>query len=127
MTRRDFDCQSCGACCVNAKENIAEGVHHWVAIESNAVLWQRKDLVKKLVCHDEEGRPHLRLDLQHRCMALHGRIGDRVTCSIYNHRPQGCRKVQPGDRECLRSRADWLQRAPESSPKLLPKTLSKRT
>lgn len=39
------------------------------------------------------------------CVALHGSIGSRVSCSIYAKRPEVCRKaVKPGDRTCLHVR-----------------------
>jgi Fe-S-cluster containining protein len=38
-------------------------------------------------------------------LALRGAIGKRVACTIYHHRPSPCRRVQPGDANCLRYRA----------------------
>jgi len=101
-----FDCRTCGACCVNLPANQAEGFADWVEIAASDELLARKDLVKKHVTYDIHGVPHLRLAPEGRCLALHGALGSDVSCSIYAVRPSPCRKVQPGDRLCLRYRAD---------------------
>ncbi len=111
-----FDCTRCGACCCNPLENEREGVREWVAVEAAAPLLSRRDLVRKLVVLDAAGEPHLRLDRQGRCLALRGALGDRVRCSIYAVRPQGCRRVQPGDRDCRQYRAERGLDAVEATP-----------
>lgn len=55
---------------------------------------------------NDDGVRHLRLDASGRCLALLGAVGKNVRCAIYAQRPHGCSRVQPGDRECLRVRAD---------------------
>ncbi len=36
------------------------------------------------------------------CVALRGDPAHKVSCSIYEHRPESCRKaIQPGDNSCL--------------------------
>lgn len=101
-----WDCTSCGACCCNTKQNIAEGFIHYVRIDQErSKLLTDRSLRKKLVTTDENGLPHMRL-LANRCAALQGRIGDRVHCSVYPHRPRVCRRVQPGDSDCLHARAE---------------------
>lgn len=105
MARDDLDCQACGACCVNPASNEAEGFRSWVEVGEREPLLRRKDLVKKLVVlHDDV--PHLRLDATGRCLALRGRVGDDVSCSIYALRPHPCRRVQPGDAGCLSYRRE---------------------
>ena len=43
------------------------------------------------------------------CVALQGSIGYRVRCTIYNRRPEVCRKaVKPGDRICKAIRKEIL-------------------
>lgn len=108
MHLRPNDCMTCGACCCNAEQNIREGVHHWVAVEDKALLWRRKDLVKRLVVYDTQKRPHLKLTPTGECAALRGKVGRSVRCSVYHHRPHPCRRVMPGDKECLRARAERL-------------------
>jgi hypothetical protein len=39
------------------------------------------------------------------CVALRGRIGERVRCAIYERRPDACRRFEPGSRGCRRMRA----------------------
>jgi Fe-S-cluster containining protein len=101
-----FDCQTCGACCVNLPSNRAEGFAWWVEIEPGDRLLTRADLLRKLVITDADGIPHLRTSSDGRCLALRGAPGRRVTCSIYHHRPSPCRRVQPGDANCLRYRRE---------------------
>lgn len=99
-----LDCQRCGACCVNLPSNRAQGVAYWVEIAEGDRLLSRRDLVRKLVTRDRNGVPHLRLAPDGRCLSLRGELGAKVSCGIYNERPSPCRRVQPGDAACLRSR-----------------------
>lgn len=101
------DCTRCGACCCNPDANRAEGVVAYVEIDDpRSALLRRDDLRKRYVAVDPDGLPHLRLDPSGRCAALRGPLGRDVRCAVYPHRPQGCRRVQPGDRECLRARRE---------------------
>jgi hypothetical protein len=100
-----FDCNTCGACCVNLPSNRAEGFVAWVEIEPDDHILTRADLVKKLV-HEIDGVPHLRLAPDGRCAALRGAVGRDTKCSIYRERPSPCRKVQPGDALCRRYRLE---------------------
>lgn len=99
-----LDCQRCGACCVNLPANAAEGFTSWVEIAADDELLARADL-RKLVVRDADDVPHLRIAPDGRCLALRGALGGRVSCTIYHHRPSPCRRVQPGDANCLRYRA----------------------
>lgn len=113
-----FDCQTCGACCTNPRENEREGRCDYVPIEADARLLSRSDLVRKFVrpatAPDEPA--HLRMLDNGHCAALRGALGRRVYCDIYHLRPRACRRVQPGDGDCLRSRAE-RQIASEHSPR----------
>lgn len=104
----EFDCQRCGACCKNPSENVAEGVTAYVEVASTDAILSKKDLVRKLVVLTDEGTPVLRLDAEGRCLALRGRLGSKVSCAIYAHRPSPCRRVERGSKLCLRYRADHL-------------------
>ncbi|MFN0252115.1 MAG: YkgJ family cysteine cluster protein [Kofleriaceae bacterium] len=101
-----FDCQSCGACCVNLPSNRAIGFDTWVEIASNDTILESADLVNKHVTYDAEGVPHLRLASDGRCLALCGTPGEAVACGIYDTRPTPCRTVQPGDDLCRRYRQE---------------------
>lgn len=102
----EYDCQRCGACCCNPSENVAEGYTAYVSVEKGDEIVRRKDLMKKFVTADEDGRLHLRLAPDGRCLALKGALGKSVKCDIYHYRPSPCRRVQAGDKLCLRYRAD---------------------
>jgi len=86
-----LDCMSCGACCA----------HKW----SWPIL--RRDH------SDADGIPRdmLREDyplmktVNNRCVALDGTIGECVSCSIYQHRPQACAQFVAGAPLCLEARA----------------------
>lgn len=39
-----------------------------------------------------------------RCVALRGKVGVRVSCAIYEHRPAACRAFVPGSALCLEAR-----------------------
>lgn len=106
-----YDCQACGACCVNPPDNHGEGFPWWVEVEDGDTIMKRADLVAKLVIRDTNDVPHLRIaEGDGRCLALRGAIGRAVSCGIYHHRPSPCRRVQPGDANCLRARANVLTR-----------------
>lgn len=100
----DLDCEQCGACCVNLPSNQELDFVFWVEIAPDDEILERSAM-EKLIIHDDEGVPHLRIVGGGRCIALRGKLGRRVSCSIYHHRPSPCRKVQPGDEDCRRSRA----------------------
>ncbi|MBS2026871.1 MAG: YkgJ family cysteine cluster protein [Deltaproteobacteria bacterium] len=100
-----FDCQSCGACCCNSDENRAEGYPWYVELDdARSRLLRDDDLRKRYVVQDPQGVPHLRLDPSGRCAALRGKLGKSVTCAVYADRPRGCRRVMPGDAQCLKAR-----------------------
>ena len=100
------DCRRCGACCCNRDENIAEGHAWYIDIGDDCSLLKKKALVQKHVVEDAEGQPWLKMNPDGRCSALAGSLGRFVTCRIYGDRPQGCRRIQPGDPECLAARRE---------------------
>ena len=99
-----LDCRTCGACCVNLPANRAQGFGYWVEIAAGDKILERRDLLRKHVVYDPSGVPHLRLAHDGRCEGLRGTVGSEVTCRIYHQRPTPCRRVEPGDDHCLRSR-----------------------
>lgn len=107
MTQADLDCERCGACCCNPDENRREGYRYYVFIDDGrSKLLEKPDWRKRYVVEDEHGVPHLRLDPSGRCAALEGRLGVRVRCVVYPHRPKGCRVVEAGSPECLKARRE---------------------
>jgi Fe-S-cluster containining protein len=105
MPLTSADCQRCGACCTNPDENRAEGFTFYVEVEPDSRLLRVDALRKRYVVFDGAGVPHLRLDPSGRCAALTGKLGRRVQCAIYADRAPGCRRVEPGTKECLTMRA----------------------
>ena len=103
---RRFDCQSCGACCCNTERNRSAGNREYIEVTRAERLYRlHRELLKRLGFRNERGLWHMRLvGEEQRCSALDGQIGVRVACTIYPTRPVGCKKVQPGDDECMQAR-----------------------
>jgi Fe-S-cluster containining protein len=102
-----FDCQSCGACCCNTNENRSERYVDYVEVTPRSALLRHPRLLRKLTVLNRDGERHMRLrGAEQRCVALEGKLGERVSCRIYELRPPACRTVKPGSRECLRDRRE---------------------
>ncbi|MBK8262484.1 MAG: YkgJ family cysteine cluster protein [Nannocystis sp.] len=107
------ECMRCGACCQNPPQNRAEGFLTYIEVSPRDAILKQPALVRRFVVAGEDGAPHLRLDADGRCLALRGRIGGHVKCSIYAERPTACRRVQPDSAECRRARAAFAMDPPE--------------
>ena len=83
------DCQDCGACC--AYEPL------WIEVTS--VEAQKIDSSMR-VLGDIEAYA-MKTGSDHRCVALKGRIGKKVECSIYKDRPAACRNFSRGSDHCI--------------------------
>lgn len=85
-------CLTCGACCGYSAE--------WprFSLETDEELAL---IPEKLVAENLSG---MRCE-ENRCMALTGKVGEAVACSIYAVRPHVCRACMPGDEECHTARA----------------------
>ena len=102
-----FDCRSCGACCCNTDENRAENYFEYVEVTPRAALSRHPVLLRRLTVLNRDGERHMKLrGREQRCVALEGVLGVEVSCAIYQLRPAGCRRVQPGSRECRRDRRE---------------------
>ena len=101
-----YDCVRCGACCCNLDQNREIGYRDYVEIGKRSPLVRQPELLKKYVVINEDGIPHMKLDARERCVALKGAVGRKVECVIYPDRPSGCRRVQPGDENCKKSRRE---------------------
>ena len=78
----------------------------WVEVRDDEPLLDDAKLTARLVVANGEGVRHLRLDPAQRCLALRGRLGRHVTCTIYGLRPRGCRLIEPGDERCRQYRRE---------------------
>ena len=102
-----FDCQTCGACCCNTNENRAEEYVDYVEVKPRMLLFRRPELLRKLTVLNHLGERHMKLTgKEQRCVALEGKLGQRVSCTIYEMRPASCRIVKPGSKECRRDRRE---------------------
>jgi uncharacterized protein len=102
-----FDCQACGACCCNTDENRAEKFVDYVEVTRRSALARHSSLLRRLTVLNDKGERHMKLrGADQRCVALEGRVGHQVSCAIYDLRPNACRRVQPGSRECRRARRE---------------------
>ena len=105
--RQAYDCQACGACCCNPDENRSERYVDYVEVTKRSALAKHPRLLARLTVLNAKGERHMRLKgAEQRCAALEGKLGDRVSCTIYDLRPAGCRAVIPGSKECKRDRRE---------------------
>ena len=102
-----YDCQACGACCCNPDENRAERYLDYVEVSKRSALARHPRLLLRLTVLNDKGERHMRLrGAEQRCVALEGKLGAHVACTIYDLRPAGCRAVVPGSKECRRDRRE---------------------
>ena len=100
---RGNPCQSCGACCATFRVVFTVGeLDDEPAGQVPAALADR--LTSATACmRGTEAHPP-------RCVALIGRVGERVECGIYASRPGPCREFAPfaalgrGDAACTDAR-----------------------
>jgi len=101
-----FDCQSCGACCVS---DFDAPDYVYVSDEESDLLCKKR-FAAWIYEERTYGKPALsmrtRRDEQSncRCIALQGTVGEQVSCAIYDLRPEGCRKFEPGSAVCETAR-----------------------
>lgn len=137
MTRDDFDCRTCGLCCVAFSD---QEVYCDVTPEDEQLLSTAfiKENVRyptfdtldnaRLVMMGIERPPYGAIKTKWRrmragplrgwelntCAALRGSVMHRVSCRIYMCRPEVCRKaVRPGDTACKKVHklmADFVDR-----------------
>ena len=105
-----YDCQACGACCVEA------GTVPIYPDETGVPETFAGPMRRKL---DPEHPPGMRQIAKHmggRCKALAGEIGACVSCTIYDHRPRVCAAFVAGSEGCkdARLRASQKMLRPEA-------------
>lgn len=106
------DCTQCGACCATPDGSLACGVSAsdkrrlgWVWSWRHLDPSQAPGLVGTIALR-WRGYPDGRFAgkrLCH-CVALDGRVGEAVTCSVYERRPDNCRALEAGSEGCLKMR-----------------------
>jgi uncharacterized protein len=99
---RDYDCQSCGACCIHQR-SARGGAYIFLQYDEPA----RMKRLGLPVIH-VMGDPYLGArscaggDLV--CVAFRGKVGGECGCSIYEDRPSICRQFEVGDPLCREAR-----------------------
>lgn len=94
---RETPCLACGACCASFRVDYAAEEHE---PQGGPVPEGLADPVTSFTCR-MRGTDHA----SPRCAALTGRIGERVSCAIYEWRPSPCREFEAGSEACQRARA----------------------
>jgi Fe-S-cluster containining protein len=88
-----LDCLDCGACCFGGEEYVAvtqtDLTRMSGALQSRYVVRKKERIFLKMV--------------QGHCAALHARQG-HYSCRMYGSRPNVCKVVEVGSRECLDAR-----------------------
>jgi|LNFM01.1.fsa_nt_gb Fe-S-cluster containining protein len=103
----EFDCVTCGACCCNRDQNREIDYDEYVEVLKKDKINKHPELIKKLTFTNAKGEVHMRLvGVNQRCCALSGRLGESVSCDIYEVRPGVCRLVKAGDEECRKARIE---------------------
>ncbi len=82
----NYDCRKCGACCVGQLVVLVKGD------ERVPIPVRSRDGMRLGEAADG------------RCIALTGRIGIDVSCSVYDQRPKMCRAFAPESEHCKRLR-----------------------
>jgi len=106
------DCRRCGICCTSL---TWEDTYVNVTPQDEKLLGKR--YVRLNVINGEvRTRPTvnkagpLKGAEDCRCVSLRGSIGKQVGCSIYEKRPDVCRKaLKPGDRQCIAVRRMFVE------------------
>lgn len=110
MSDDEFDCRTCGACCVSNWDTEA-----YVYIDDDDIRLLRSGYsertVKKLIaCADDPAERGLGTKENQQghivCVALRGSVGKRCSCRIYDVRPRACRSFKPSSKECIAARDD---------------------
>ena len=102
---KSWDCQKCGACCT-------------------AEVWLEPGDAKIVPLQYVTTKGAMRTSVDHRCIALQGKIGESVRCLTYQARPAVCSRVQVGDPMCLFARNMHGLEGGEASDEVLRDVLS---
>lgn len=98
------ECTSCGACC-RPEPDIAGTGYVYLFLKDIVAL--TKAWKKYVVEHARSGiastyfGTKITASGERRCVALVGKVGEKVRCAIYDKRPEMCSTFKRGGRECL--------------------------
>ncbi len=98
----NYDCTRCGACCVADYEGpdyvhlLDQDLDRLDPEEQDRLVYTERSYGKQQhsmkTVYDRRGNC--------RCIALKGVVGEDVSCSIYDRRPNVCRNFTAGDSVC---------------------------
>jgi len=110
MGVEEFDCVTCGACCVSTWDSET-----YVYVGDDDVRQLRlaydEDEVARIVGGlDDPMEQGLKTKVNCQghvtCIVLDGKVGERCSCSIYEHRPETCIDFKPGGDCCKLAREE---------------------
>lgn len=93
-----YDCQACGACCIEAGTVPIYPDETQVPTEFIAAYTRPRE------SEMPSGMRQITKHLGRRCTALTGEIGACVSCSIYENRPRVCATFPSGSEGCKNAR-----------------------
>lgn len=93
----EYDCRKCGACCATVWQD-----DRYVSLTPREVEELPEQFKHMLVFDGDKASMRLRPagGGALACIALSGKHGTSVTCTIYDYRPHPCRVFEPGSDEC---------------------------
>jgi len=96
-----FDCVTCGACCVSPQDYetyVDVELDEEALIPARMLLRRARNFSSLRTKRTKDGFVV--------CVALTGKPGKRVKCSIYDVRPGVCHEFKPGGPACLVAREE---------------------
>ncbi len=102
MTEAEYDCQACGACCVDYFgtpgyiELYPDERERMRSLSLPVVDWHGQKLLGT--------RPHDGPGGDTCCVAFTGDVGKKCACTIHPQRPTACREFEAGSLGCLFAR-----------------------
>lgn len=90
-------CLDCGACCAFFRVSF-----YWGETSLLQMTGVPETHTEKLDAHRVAMRGTNQK--QPRCLCLQGKVGEAVSCAVYEQRPSPCREFDAGSERCLKAR-----------------------
>ena len=100
----DYDCQRCGACCVDYF-----GTTGYIQLTADEKERMRRMSLPVVLWHGQEllgTRPHAGPGGETCCVAFTGEVGSHCACTIHPDRPSACREFEAGSEGCKFARIE---------------------
>lgn len=106
MSDNKYDCLTCGACCnffkiITINYNDYDSLHESIKPFIMQSVPPCNPVNFNMITIEAENKFP-------RCTALQGVVGEKVHCSVYEHRPPACRSFKPGSILCKKARLEVL-------------------